>query len=74
LSSTPDAESILSQPGMRPLLGARVLGEFGDAPGRYADAKARKKLRRYAPAATTTTTTLACASSPTGSSTSCMAA
>jgi transposase len=38
----PDAEIILSQPGMGPILGARVLAEFGDAPGRYADAKARK--------------------------------
>ncbi|EID79955.1 MULTISPECIES: hypothetical protein [Rhodococcus] len=28
----PDAEIILSQPGMGPLLGARVLGEFGDDP------------------------------------------
>jgi hypothetical protein len=27
---------------MGSLLGARVLGEFGDASGRYADAKARK--------------------------------
>ncbi len=38
----PDAEIILSQPGMGPILGARVLAEFGDAPGRYADARARK--------------------------------
>ena len=36
----PDAETILSQPGMGLLLGARVLGEFGDDPERYATAKA----------------------------------
>ena len=45
----PDAEIILSQPGMGPLLGARVLGEFGDAPGRYADAKARKNYAGTSP-------------------------
>lgn len=38
----PDAEIILSQPGMGPILGARELAEFGDAPGRYANAKSRK--------------------------------
>jgi hypothetical protein len=27
---------------MAAILGARVLGEFGDGPGRYADAKARR--------------------------------
>jgi transposase len=45
----PDAEIILSQPGMGPLLGARVLAEFGDAPGRYADAKARKNYAATSP-------------------------
>jgi transposase len=45
----PDAEIILSQPGMGPLLGARVLAEFGDAPGRYADAKARKNYAGTSP-------------------------
>ncbi|HEX7427907.1 MAG TPA: IS110 family transposase [Mycobacterium sp.] len=45
----PDAEIILSQPGMGPLLGARVLGEFGDAPGRYVDAKARKNYAGTSP-------------------------
>jgi hypothetical protein len=45
----PDAEIILSQPGMGPLLGARVLGEFGDAPGRYANAKARKNYAGTSP-------------------------
>jgi transposase len=38
----PDAEVILSQPGPGPVLGARVLAESGDDPGRYASAKARK--------------------------------
>ena len=39
----PAAEIILSQPGLGPILGARVLAEFGDANDRYASAKARKK-------------------------------
>ena len=39
----PDAEVYLSQPGIGAVLGARVLAEFGDAEGRYADAKSRKK-------------------------------
>ncbi|MGH3719237.1 MAG: transposase [Pseudonocardiaceae bacterium] len=38
----PDAEIILSQPGLGSILGARVLAEFGDDPHRYADAKSRK--------------------------------
>jgi len=38
----PDAEIIVSRPGIGPTLGARVLAEFGDRSGRYADAKARK--------------------------------
>ena len=37
-----DAEIYLSQPGLGVILGARVLAEFGDDPGRYADAKSRK--------------------------------
>ena len=45
----PDAEIILSQPGMGPILGARVLAEFGDAPGRYADARARKNYAATSP-------------------------
>ena len=45
----PDAEIVMSQPGMGPLLGARVLGEFGDAPGRYTDAKARKNYAGTSP-------------------------
>jgi hypothetical protein len=45
----PDAEVYLSQPGMGPINGARVLAEFGDAQGRYADAKARKNYAGTAP-------------------------
>jgi transposase len=45
----PDAEIVLSQPGMGAILGARVLGEFGDAPNRYADAKARKNYAGTSP-------------------------
>jgi hypothetical protein len=35
----PDSQIILSLPGLGMVLGARVLGEFGDDPNRYADAK-----------------------------------
>ena len=38
----PDAEIYLSQPGLGSVLGARVLGEFGDDPHRYLTGKARK--------------------------------
>ncbi len=38
----PDAEVARSLPGLETILGARVLGEFGDDPGRYATAKCRK--------------------------------
>jgi transposase len=38
----PAAEIIRSQPGLGPILGARVLAKFGDAPDRYTSAKARK--------------------------------
>jgi transposase len=38
----PAAEIIVSQPGLGPVLGARVLAEFGDDPARYVSAKARK--------------------------------
>jgi transposase len=38
----PDAEIITSQPGLGPILGARVLAESGDDPARYASARARK--------------------------------
>jgi transposase len=45
----PDAEIIASQPGLGPVLGARVLAEFGDDPGRYASAKARKNYAGTSP-------------------------
>jgi transposase len=45
----PDAETYLSQPGIGPVNGARVLAEFGDAPGRYACAKARKNYAGSSP-------------------------
>jgi len=45
----PDAEIYASQPGLGVILGARVLGEFGDDPHRYADAKARKNYAGTSP-------------------------
>ncbi len=45
----PDAEIYLSQPGMGTIPGARVLGEFGDDPHRYADGKARKNYAATSP-------------------------
>ena len=45
----PDAEIYRSQPGMGAILGARVLGEFGDDPHRYATAKARKNYAGTSP-------------------------
>jgi transposase len=45
----PDAEIILSQPGLGAVLGARVLAEFGDAHDRYASAKARKNYAGTSP-------------------------
>jgi transposase len=45
----PDVEIYLSQPGLGPVLGARVLAEFGDDPTRYADPKARKNYSGMAP-------------------------
>jgi transposase len=45
----PDAEIYLSQPGLGPVLGARVLGESGDDPHRYANGKARKNYAATSP-------------------------
>ena len=45
----PDAGIYLSQPGIGDITGARILGEFGDAPGRYATAKARKNYAGTSP-------------------------
>ncbi|MGH3686418.1 MAG: transposase, partial [Pseudonocardiaceae bacterium] len=36
-------------PGLGPILGARVLAEFGDDPGRYTDAKSRKNYAGTSP-------------------------
>jgi transposase len=45
----PDAEIYQSQPGLGPILGARVLGEFGDDPHRYASSKSRKNYGGTSP-------------------------
>ncbi|MEV4251206.1 IS110 family transposase [Streptosporangium canum] len=45
----PAAEIITSQPGLGPILGARVLAEFGDDPDRYTSAKARKNYAGTSP-------------------------
>jgi transposase len=45
----PDAEIYLSQPGLGEILGARVLGEFGDDPRRYRDGKARRNYAATSP-------------------------
>jgi transposase len=45
----PDADIYLSQPGLGDVLGARVLGEFGDDPDRYATAKSRKNYAGTSP-------------------------
>jgi len=45
----PDADIIRSLPGLGVIIGARVLGEFGDDPTRYADAKARRNYAGTAP-------------------------
>jgi transposase len=45
----PDAEIYASQPGLGVILAARVLGEFGDDPHRYTDARARKNYAGTAP-------------------------
>ena len=45
----PDAKIIRSLPGMGTILGARVLGEFGDDRTRFANAKSRKNYAGSAP-------------------------
>lgn len=45
----PDAVIYLSLPGLGDVLGARALGEFGDDPNRYADAKSRKNYAGTSP-------------------------
>jgi transposase len=44
-----DAEIVSSQPGIGPILGARILGEFGDDPHRYVSAKARRNYAGTSP-------------------------
>jgi transposase len=45
----PDAKIIRSLPGLGMILGARALGEFGDDPSRYQDAKSRKNYAATSP-------------------------
>jgi transposase len=45
----PDAEILRSLPGLGTVLGARVLGEFGDDPNRYADGRARRNYAGTSP-------------------------
>jgi transposase len=45
----PDAKIIRSLPGLGMVLGARVLGEFGDDPNRYADLKSRRNYAGTSP-------------------------
>ncbi|MGP8241344.1 MAG: IS110 family transposase [Solirubrobacteraceae bacterium] len=45
----PDAKVVRSLPGLGTVLGARVLGEFGDEPNRYANAKSRKNYAGTSP-------------------------
>jgi len=45
----PDADIYLSLPGLGVVLGARVLGEFGDDPNRYTTAKSRKNYAGTSP-------------------------
>ena len=45
----PAAKIVASQPGLGPIVGARVLAEFGDDPHRYASAKARKNYAATSP-------------------------
>jgi transposase len=45
----PDAEVVRSLPGLGTILSARVLGEFGDVPDRYLDAKSRRNYAGTSP-------------------------
>ena len=49
LAGTGTLRSTLSLPGLGVILAARILGEFGDDPDRYADAKARKNYAGTSP-------------------------
>ena len=45
----PDAQVVRSLPGLGTVLGARVLGEFGDEPDRYVNAKSRRNYAGTSP-------------------------
>ena len=45
----PDAGVVRSPPGLGTILGAQVLGEFGDVPDRYATAKSRRNYAGTSP-------------------------
>jgi transposase len=45
----PDGKLIRSLPGLGMILGARALGEFGDDPNRFCDAKSRKNYASTSP-------------------------
>jgi hypothetical protein len=45
----PDAKIIRSLPGLGTILGARAVGEFGDDPNRFRDAKSRKNYAATSP-------------------------
>jgi hypothetical protein len=45
----PDAAIYLSLPGIGSMLGARMLGEFGDDPNRYSDPKSRRNYAGTSP-------------------------
>jgi transposase len=49
LAEHPHAEILRSLPGLGTVLGARVLGEFGDDPTRYPDARSRRCYAGSAP-------------------------
>lgn len=49
LETHPDADIYRSLPGLGVILGARVLGEFGDDPNRYTAAKCRKNYAGTSP-------------------------
>jgi Transposase IS116/IS110/IS902 family len=48
-ASRPGTEIYLSQPGIGNINGPRLLAEFGDGPGRYASARARKDYAGSSP-------------------------
>jgi len=49
LDHHPDAEILRSIPGLGTKLAARLLGEFGDAPHRFTDARSRKNYAGTSP-------------------------